>query len=78
MNRTGNRSRSPAAGDPRNILRLWQHEGAVGLRWELGHWENDALMTVFFLVIGLEVKRELTIGRLRDPGRRPSCWRWPD
>lgn len=26
-------------------------------------------MTVFFLVIGLEVKRELTIGRLRDPGR---------
>jgi Na+/H+ antiporter 1 len=26
-------------------------------------------MTVFFLVIGLEVKRELTIGRLRDPRR---------
>jgi Na+:H+ antiporter, NhaA family len=25
-------------------------------------------MTVLFLVIGLEVKRELTIGRLRDPG----------
>jgi Na+/H+ antiporter NhaA len=25
-------------------------------------------MTVLFLVIGLEVKRELTIARLRDPG----------
>ena len=41
----------------------------MGLRLELGHWVNDALMTVFFLVIGLEVKRELTIGRLRHPGR---------
>lgn len=48
--------------------RLWQHEVTVGsLRWDLRHWVNDALMTIFFLVIGLEVKRELTIGRLRDP-----------
>jgi len=50
--------------------RLWQHELMVGgLRWDLRHWVNDALMTIFFLVIGLEVKRELTIGRLRDPRR---------
>ena len=48
--------------------RLWEHEVTVGgLRWDLRHWVNDGLMTVFFLVIGLEVKRELTIGRLRDP-----------
>src|SRR5215218_11511107 len=48
--------------------RLWQQELTVGgLTWDLRHWVNDALMTVFFLVIGLEVKRELTIGRLRDP-----------
>lgn len=40
-----------------------------GLTWDLRHWVNDALMTIFFLVIGLEVKRELTIGRLRDPLR---------
>jgi NhaA family Na+:H+ antiporter len=40
-----------------------------GLTWDLRHWVNDGLMTVFFLVIGLEVKRELTVGRLRDPRR---------
>jgi NhaA family Na+:H+ antiporter len=50
--------------------RLWQQPLTVGgLRWDLRHWVNDALMTIFFLVIGLEVKRELTIGRLRDPRR---------
>ena len=50
--------------------RLWDQELTLGgLRWELQHWVNDALMTIFLLVIGLEVKRELTIGRLRDPRR---------
>jgi NhaA family Na+:H+ antiporter len=39
------------------------------LTWELRHWVNDALMTIFFLVIGLEVKRGLIVGRLRDPRR---------
>ncbi|MCQ3805081.1 MAG: Na+/H+ antiporter NhaA [bacterium] len=28
---------------------------------------NDALMTFFFFVVGLEIKRELVLGRLRDP-----------
>jgi NhaA family Na+:H+ antiporter len=30
-------------------------------------WVNDALMTVFFLLVGLEIKRELVHGHLRDP-----------
>jgi Na+:H+ antiporter, NhaA family len=41
--------------------------GSFHLRNSLEHWVNDGLMTVFFFVVGLEVKRELVLGDLRDP-----------
>lgn len=32
----------------------------------LGHWINDGLMTIFFLLIGLELEREIYIGELTN------------
>jgi NhaA family Na+:H+ antiporter len=50
---------------------FWETHLRVGVgRWELDesllHWINDGLMTIFFFVVGLEIKRELVGGELSE------------
>jgi NhaA family Na+:H+ antiporter len=50
---------------------FWNQEFSVSvesfeLAYPLWYWVNDALMPIFFFLIGLEIKRELVIGELSD------------
>ncbi|GAB3692711.1 Na+/H+ antiporter NhaA [Angustibacter aerolatus] len=41
--------------------------GSMSWGLDLRHWVNDAAMAIFFLVVGLEISREVTVGELRNP-----------
>ena len=43
--------------------------GPVVLKESVLHWINDGLMAVFFLLVGLEIKREVLDGQLRGASR---------
>ena len=53
------------------FLAIWDTPLVIGvgsfeMSHSLRHWINDGVMAIFFFVIGLEVKRELVLGELRD------------
>jgi NhaA family Na+:H+ antiporter len=55
-----------------SYFHLWEVELAAGVATRpisltLHDWINDGLMAVFFLLVGLEIKRELLIGELSSP-----------
>jgi Na+:H+ antiporter, NhaA family len=59
---------------PGSYRTFWSHELTLGLgdlavTETLAHWVTEGLMTIFFFVVGLEIKRELVRGELRDPRR---------
>jgi Na+:H+ antiporter, NhaA family len=43
--------------------------GGFGITESLRHWVNDGLMSLFFFLLGLEIKREVLVGELRSPRR---------
>ena len=58
-----------SAGD--GYIEFWHREltvgwGAGAITEDLTHWVNDGLMALFFFVVGLEIKRELAVGELRE------------
>jgi Na+/H+ antiporter NhaA len=49
--------------------RFYLGVGSTGINQDLRDWLNSGLMTLFFLVVGLETRRELDLGDLRERRR---------
>ncbi|GHJ50526.1 Na(+)/H(+) antiporter NhaA [Catellatospora sp. TT07R-123] len=58
---------SPLAGAYQRLSDYTFGPQALHLNLSVAAWAQDGLLTVFFVVAGLELKRELVVGELRSP-----------
>ncbi|MFD9329052.1 Na+/H+ antiporter NhaA [Streptomyces sp. NPDC060065] len=58
---------TPVKESYQSVLDFHIGPSALGLNLSLQHWAADGLLAVFFFVAGIELKRELVAGDLRDP-----------
>ncbi|MEV5980737.1 Na+/H+ antiporter NhaA [Streptomyces sp. NPDC052114] len=56
-----------AGGSYESVRTFHIGPGSLGLDLSIQHWAADGLLAVFFFVAGIELKRELVAGDLRDP-----------
>ncbi|MFF7210672.1 Na+/H+ antiporter NhaA [Streptomyces sp. NPDC008238] len=58
---------SPLGDAYRSTVAFTFGPSSLHLDLSVGHWGADGLLTVFFFVAGIELKRELAVGELRRP-----------
>ncbi|MGW8359918.1 Na+/H+ antiporter NhaA [Streptomyces wedmorensis] len=58
---------SPLSASYESVSDFHIGSAALGLDLSVQHWAADGLLAVFFFVAGIELKRELVAGELRDP-----------
>jgi NhaA family Na+:H+ antiporter len=60
-------SNSPAVAVYEGVRDYSLGPESLHLHLTLGEWAADGLLAIFFFVVGLELKEELVVGKLRDP-----------